>query len=377
MTAKVHFFPLGNADTLRIDLADGRKLLVDYADTRNRDDKNDLRCDLPTELRRDLLKARRDYYDSVCITHIDSDHCNGFGEFFWLEHAKAYQNDDRIKIKELWVPAAAVLEENLKDDARLIRAEARHRLKAGKGLLIFSRPERLKQWMEKNGIDYKSRKHLIVDAGSCVPGYMKEGAAQAEFFVHCPFGWRFDDTTVVDRNEASIVMQATFREGGRDSYLLLGSDIDHETISEIVQVTKKHGNDNRLLWDLMKLFHHCSYLSLGPERGVDETKAVPDVQWLFENQGREGSVIVSTSWQIPAKGSKEDVGVQPPHPQAANHHRRVARQLDGQFTVTMEEPSRMNPQPFGYKITALGVGLIVATPMVSTTAAAATPRAGK
>ena len=88
MTAKVHFFPLGNADTLRIDLADGCKLLVDYADTRNREDENDLRCDLPAELRRDLRKARRDYYDAVCITHIDSDHCKGFGDFFWLEHAK-------------------------------------------------------------------------------------------------------------------------------------------------------------------------------------------------------------------------------------------------------------------------------------------------
>ena len=272
MIAKVHFFPLGNADTLRIDLADGRKLLVDYADTRNRDDENDLRCDLPAELRRDLSKARRDYYDGVCITHIDNDHCKGFGKFFWLEHAKVYQDDDRIKIRELWVPSAAVMEENLKEDARLIRAEARHRLKAGKGVLIFSRPERLKQWMEENGIDYESRKHLIVDAGSLVPGYSKEGAAQAEFFVHCPFAWRVDETTVIDRNEAAIVMQVIFREGGRDSYLLLGSDIDHETISEIVQITRKHGNEDRLLWDLMKLFHHCSYLALGPERGIDETK---------------------------------------------------------------------------------------------------------
>ena len=132
MTAKVHFFPLGNADTLRIDLADGRKLLVDYADTRDRDDENDLRCDLPEELRRDLSKAGRDYYDGVCITHIDNDHCKGFGEFFWLEHAKVYQNDDRIKIRELWVPAAAIMEENLKEDARLIRAEARHRLRLGR-----------------------------------------------------------------------------------------------------------------------------------------------------------------------------------------------------------------------------------------------------
>jgi hypothetical protein len=376
MTAKVHYFPLGNADTLRIDLADGRNILVDYADMRNPEDDNDLRCDLPTELRRDLSKSGRDNYDAVCITHIDNDHCKGFGEFFWLEHAKAYQDDDRIRINELWVPAAAVMEESLKDDARLIRAEARHRLKAGKGVLIFSRPERLKQWMEENGIDYESRKHLIVDAGRLVPGYRKEGAAQAEFFVHCPFGWRFDETTVIDRNEASIMMQAAFREGDRDSYLLLGSDIDHETISEIVQVTRKHGNEDRLLWDLMKLFHHCSYLALGPERGIDETKAVPDVKWLFETQGREGGVIVSPSWPIPAKGSNEDEDVQPPHRQAANHHRRVARQLDGQFTVTMDEPSRTRPRPFGYEITAFGVALIVAAPMVSTAAAAATPRAG-
>ena len=72
----------------------------------------------------------------------------------------------------------------------------------------------------------------------------------------------------------------------------------------------------------MKLFHHCSYLALGPERGIDETKAVPDVKWLFESQGRRGGIIVSPSWPIPTKGSKEDEGVQPPHRQAANHHRR-------------------------------------------------------
>ena len=35
MTAKVHFFPGGNADTLRIDLANGGKVLVDYANMHN------------------------------------------------------------------------------------------------------------------------------------------------------------------------------------------------------------------------------------------------------------------------------------------------------------------------------------------------------
>jgi hypothetical protein len=347
MVAKVHFFPLGNADTTRLDLADGRKILVDYADMRCADDENDPRCDLPKELRRDLSKAGRNYYDAVSISHLDQDHCKGFGEFFWLEHAKAYQSEERIRIRELWVPAAAVIEENLKDDSRLVRSEARHRLREGKGILVFSRPARLKKWMEDNGIDYESRKHLIVDAGKLVPGYTKEGPSRAEFFVHSPFGYRVDDQTVIDRNECSIVMQVTFREGGNDSYVFLGSDMDHESISALVQVTRKKGNDHRLLWDLMKLFHHCSYLALGPERGVDETKAMPDVKWLFEQRSRDGAIIVSPSWSIPAKGTEEDDDVQPPHRQAANHHRRVVKMRDGQFTVTMETPSRLRPAPFG------------------------------
>ncbi|WP_338702068.1 hypothetical protein V5279_46005 (plasmid) [Bradyrhizobium sp. 26S5] len=376
MVAKVHFFPLGNADTLRIDLANGLKVLVDYADMRCADDNDDLRCDLPAELRRDLSKAGRDYYDAVCITHLDDDHCKGFGGFFWLRHAKTYQGAERIKINELWVPAAALLEEGIDGDARLVRAEARHRLREGKGVYIFSRPARLKKWMEDNGIDFESRKHLIVDAGKLVPGYTKEGKAQAEFFVHSPFGWRQDENTVVDRNEDSIVMQVTLREGSRDSYLFLGSDANHETLSLIVQISKKHGNEGRMLWDLMKLFHHCSYLSLGPERGVDETKAVPDVKWLFETQVRRGGIIVSPSWPIPEKGSKEDKDVQPPHRQAANHHRRVVRDLDGTFVVTMEQPSRARPKVFGYEITAFGVALIIGAPMVSSAAASSTPRAG-
>ncbi|GEO43523.1 hypothetical protein SAE02_76710 [Skermanella aerolata] len=376
MVAQAHFFPLGNADTLRLDIADGRKVLIDYADMRCADDEDDMRCDLPRELRRDLAKVRRNYFDAVCITHLDEDHCKGFGEFFWLEHAGKYQDQERIRIRELWVPAAAILEDNLGGDAWLVRAEARHRLKEGKGVLVFSRPEALRAWMAENGIDFESRRHLMVDAGKLVPGYTKEGQAQAEFFVHSPFGWRQDENTVIDRNQDSIAMQVTFREGGNDTYALLGSDLDHESISAIVQVTRNRSNDDRLLWDLMKLFHHCSYLSLCPDRGTDETKAVPDVKWLFEKQGRNGATIVSPSWPIPTKGSKEDNDVQPPHRQAANHHRRVVKGLNGQFTVTMENPSKARPLTFGYEITAFGLAPIILAPMVSASAAAETPRAG-
>ena len=243
MTAHINFFPLGNADTLRLDLADGRKVLVDYAAVRNGDDNEDKRCNLPAELRRDLKKVGRDFFDSVCITHIDSDHCKGFGEFFWLEHAAKYQDGERIKIKELWVPAAAVLEEGVKVDARLVRAEARHRLREGKGVRVFSRPDALKKWFEDEGLDFEELKHLIVDAGQLVPGYSKTGPEKVEFFVHCPFAWRQDENSVISRNEDSIAMHATFLEGGRESRLFMASDINHETLAEIVKVMAERGQD--------------------------------------------------------------------------------------------------------------------------------------
>lgn len=375
MAAKLNFFPLGNADTLRIDLANGQKVLVDYAAMRN-GEIGDRRCDLPEELRRDLKRAGRDYYDVVCITHTDTDHCKGFGEFFWLRHAAKYQGAGRIKINELWVPAAAILEDGLTDDARIVRSEARHRLRDGKGIRVFSRPERLKKWMRDEGIDFESRKHLIVDAGRTVPGYDKAGPEQVEFFVHCPFGWRQNENTVIERNEDSIVLHATFVEGGQESRFFLASDVNYETLSEIVRVTCYHGNEDRLRWDIMKLPHHCSYLALAPDRGAEETKPVPDVKWLFEDQREAGAVIVSPANPIPTKGSEADEGVQPPHRQAANYHRRITNADDGEFRVTMEHPSQTNPKPFAYNVTALGIALDVAAPMVSSSAAASTPKAG-
>lgn len=375
MTARLNFFPLGNADTLRIDLADDRKVLIDYAAMRN-GKEGDKRCDLPAELRKDLEKAGRESYDVVCITHTDSDHCKGFGEFFNLQHAAKYQGGDRIGIEELWVPAAAILEEGLENDARIVRSEARHRLREGKGILVFSRPESLRNWMEKEGIDFEARKHLIVDAGKTVPGFAKDGPERVEFFVHSPFGWRQDENTVIQRNEDSIVLQATFVEGTRESRLFLASDVNYETLSDIVQITKKHGNEDTMRWDIMKLPHHCSYRALGPERGTDETEPVEDVAWLFEDQREDGAVIVSPSDLIPSKGSEADGCDQPPHRQAANYHRRITDRVDGSFKVTMEHPNKSSPKPFAYKVTTLGVALDIAAPMVSSTAAASTPKAG-
>lgn len=108
---KLTFYPLGNADCCRVDLADGQKLLFDYADTLCRDEKDDKRVDLPGELRKDLNAAGRKYYDVVAFSHLDKDHICGSSVFFYLEHDKKYQSDDRIKINEMWVPAGVIIED--------------------------------------------------------------------------------------------------------------------------------------------------------------------------------------------------------------------------------------------------------------------------
>ena len=104
------FFPLGNADTCRLDLECGKKLLFDFAHWKDAENEGDLRIDLAESLR-DALEA--DSFNVVAFTHVDDDHIHGAIEFFYLDHAQKYQSDDRIKIEELWVPAAVIIEEGL------------------------------------------------------------------------------------------------------------------------------------------------------------------------------------------------------------------------------------------------------------------------
>jgi glyoxylase-like metal-dependent hydrolase (beta-lactamase superfamily II) len=147
---KMTFYPLGNADCCKIDLSNGGKLLFDYANMRDDEDEADLRINLAKALKDDLQDAKRQDFDVVAFTHADDDHIHGFSEFFYLEHAEKYQAEDRVKIKDLWVPAAIITEEGAEDEARILRTEARHRLKKGKGIRVFSRPDRLKDWLKDN-----------------------------------------------------------------------------------------------------------------------------------------------------------------------------------------------------------------------------------
>ena len=368
MAPKLTSYPLGNADCCLVELTDGRVIVMDFAATRG-DEENDLRIDLPKALREDL-GARNDV-DVLAISHLDEDHYKGVSDVFFLNHAAKYQSDDRLKIGELWVPAAVIVEESLEaKEAKIIRAEARHRLKEGKDIRVFSRPEALEEWLNQQGLKLSDRAHLITDAGCLVPGF-SFASGGVELFVHSPFAESASDGSAIVRNSTSLALQAMFKVGGRLTRVFFGADLDHEDLAGIVTVTKAHGNEDRLEYDVVKLPHHCSYLSLGPEKGETSTEPVPEVEWLYENQGQSKAILVSSSDSIPP-GDTND----PPHRQAANYYDKVAKGLQGEFVVTMEHPKKSAPERLIIEIGSSGASLkkkvMVGAPLVNRPA----PRAG-
>jgi len=374
---KVIFYPVGNGDTSQIVLENGKRFLFDYHHQKKAEEDDSTTFNLKQYLTDDLRIAERDYFDVVALTHGDNDHICNSTEFFELRHAVKYQGNGRIKIRELWVPAAMILEtatnEDKSDEVILWRQEARYRLKEGKGIRVFSRPDKLKVWLEENGLSLDARHDLITDAGKLVPNYtlVNDGV---EFFCHSPFIKHVDGGDVL-RNEASLIFQVRFEVGGtRFDYFAVG-DSTHEVLGDIVAITNYHGNMDRLDWDLYNIPHHCSYLALGPDKGEQETEPTAPVAELLEH-GRKGAYIVCSSCPI---GSDTDAYNQqlPPHVQAKNTYVEYLGKVDGRrFLVTMAEPSETKPQPIIFEISSSGGGLALTRRGSAAIISSPAPRAG-
>lgn len=358
---EIIFYPIGNGEACLIKLNNGRLIAFDYADLANPNDPNDRRMPLRENFKQDIgwygHFTKRRTIDVLAITHGDLDHVKAIPEHFWLRHAKKYQSDDRIKFDEMWVPAALIVEEGSEEDTRIIRQEARHRFLAKEGILVFSRPEALNAWLQKqpDGVDknIENYRHLCRDAGTLVPSFSKAQDG-VEFFIHSPFASRTEDG-LLDRNADCIVVQAVFVEGGRETKVLLSGDIPNKDgeFDEIIRTTKRHGKQHRLEWDVLDVPHHCSYLSLAPEKGTYKTKPTEEVKWLLE-QGTQRSIMVCSSKEIPAETTD-----QPPHVETLRAYKEYCDAKDGDWRVTMEFPSKQGKvERTRVEITANGAKLI-------------------
>lgn len=354
---KATFYPIGNADCCIIETEQSKLVLIDYANMRDQNNDDDVRIDLENAVRTKVEAAKRHDIDVGVFTHGDRDHYKGFSELFHLEHATKYQSEDRIKLNEIWVPAAIISDGDLDDEGKILRAEARYRLKNKKGIKIFSRAETLKEWFDEEGLNMNDFSNFFVDAGKLVPGFELQTDG-IEFFVHSPFAVHQDDGTLAERNQCSIVMQVCLKNGDHVSKLMMTADTTWDAWEQIVNITKYHKNEDRLNYDIFKLPHHCSYLSLSDEKGKEITTPKLEVDWMVR-QANTGAKIISTSNPIP----NEDTD-QPPHRQAANYYKDLMKNFDGEFIVTMEYPKPSKPEPIeitidenGATLTKLSLGL--------------------
>lgn len=375
---KITFYPVGNGDTSQIVLDNGKRILFDYRHLKKTENGEGPEIDLKGRLKEDLKRAERSSFDVVAFTHGDKDHIENSTEFFELRHAPKYQGNGRIKIEELWVPAAMILEtatnDQQSDEFVIWRREARQRLKEGKGIRVFSRPDKLKAWLEENGLTIEDRKHLITDAGQMVPGFSLEKDG-VEFFCHSPFikhVYEGDDL----RNDASLIFNVRFKVGENTFDYLAVGDSTWEVLEDIVQITKAHKNEDRLAWDLYNIPHHCSYLALSDDRGDFETTPKPLVKKLLL-AGKEGAYIVSSSRPIEdTRAGREQQ--QPPHIQAKKCYKRYLDEVGGaKFLVTMEEPNKDKPEPLVFSVGSDGITLekaIKSAPAIIVSHSA--PRAG-
>lgn len=355
---KMIFYPVGNGDTSQIVLENGKRILLDYRHLSKSEDDEGPEINLKAQLQRELAAARKNSFDVVALTHGDEDHICGSTDFFELRHAAKYQGGSRILIDELWVPAAMILEEGEHSDRGsefvIWRQEARFRLREGKGIRVFSKPNKLKAWLANNGLPLESRRHLITDAGQIAPGFSLADDG-VEFFCHSPFIKHVDGGDDL-RNDCSLIFNIRFASGSNTFDYLAVGDSTWSVLEDIVDTTLYHKNNDRLAWDLFNIPHHCSYKALSDDKGLHETVPKLKVDHILR-QGREGSYIVSSS--CPIEDTDEGrARVQPPHIQARKCYQRYLREIDGgRFLVTMEEPTTTKPEPIVFLIAESGISI--------------------
>ena len=333
----IEVFPVGSAESVWVTTPRSKELIIlDYADTKT-EDPNDRRVDLKQELINRAGKGGAVRF--LSLSHADKDHIQGSPEVFYLEHADKYQDKDRIRIETLCVPARFITESrnDMSSDAKIMQKEARERLKKGKGILVVSEPGGLDKWLENQDIDPKDRQKCIATAGKLLPHFSLEKDG-VEIFVHSPFSYQGDSGERQDRNDASTVLHLSIDDGkGNAEKLLFMADVGCDVIKDIVLVTEKHGNEERLKHTAMVVSHHGSRNSLKTKKDDDID---PVVDRLFREYGEEGATYVISSRVMPDK----DDG-QPPHQDAVAYYKEVAKGHSGEAIITMEHPTKTNPKP--------------------------------
>jgi beta-lactamase superfamily II metal-dependent hydrolase len=344
----VVFWPVGTGDSTTICIDEDTVIQVDLHHLANSEDDDDGRTPIIDRLVELLPKKNSKPYLAVFVlTHPDQDHCRGFQEL-----------RKRITIGEIWFAPRVFREHNddLCDDAVDFRKEAKRRVKAtidaggdagaGDRVRVVGYSDLLKE-EDFNGFP-KERLHAPGDTITIVDDTDMSDTFSA--FIHAPFK---DDDVASERNETSIGMRIELKSGELIGRVMLLGDLSYPTVRRVFDESRKHKNEDKLVWDAFLSPHQCSKsVMYWADEGEEEPTLRKDILEDIEKAADGRGYIIASSDPIPTTNKKGD---NPPHAKAKARYQEIA---PNDFICTGEHPDADSPEPIVFELSDDGLTLV-------------------
>lgn len=355
----IKYYPVCNGDTVLITLTDDTTFIIDCnirESSKGTTDPSmfDVKADLVKSLKKD---GKILFTDVFILTHGDEDHCLGFENNFYLGDPKNYSDTDarseKIRIDVLWFSPLA-LEKGTNDDAKAFRREAKRRIKlhndnhsdkdiAGNRIVIIG-DDGSEELSTLNTVRYVP--------GQVITRFNNKTRTDFSIFVHSPYKKQLMQNDA-EKNHCSIVFQARFIHPlDRSKFTCLamfGGDADHYAFKNILEQTKKHGNDTKeqaLAWDLFLSPHHCSWTFFNDTPQSENPKPVASSTTIL-GYSRTGARVIASSKAI--KNNEDN----PPHYQAKQQY--VNQVGESNFLNTeVYDVKGKTPQPIVFEVSTQG-----------------------
>ncbi len=352
------FYPVANGDTTLLKLVDKTTILIDCKIRDGEKDTNgneifDVKKDLLTEIQKSKSTP---FLDVFVLTHGDQDHCQGFEKHFYSgkpeNYAKSNRDNDEILINELWV-TSSIFGEHSNDDAKAVKKEAerRRRLYLNDDASKDDDGNRLRMIGYDGDKKFEKVPNNVPGDTITLKDINGNSDENFEFFVHGPFKQSLINANAEkDRNSSSIILQARFKDHKSDdwsSFFLTGGDADHYRWKEVLNKSKKNGNEDKLDWDIFQTPHHCSWTYFNDVPYSNEGNDKPKQSSLdILEYGRSGAFIVASSKKI------VDNDDNPPHYPARKEY--VKKVDSDKFLNTNINVSEKKPQPIVFETSSSG-----------------------
>src|SRR6266700_3057093 len=346
----VVFPPVGTGDSTTIVIDDEHVVQV-YLHHMEQANEEDSKYTSVVAFLKECLPRRNghSYLAVFALTHADEDHCQGFGTLL----------DSDILIGELWATPRlwreyAEDETEPCEDARRFHDEAERRVQASLEHILAGREipsgDRVRVIGYDTDLDDTNHPYRdLPDEQKSFPGQFVttvdgvDVSDRFEAFIHAPF----KDDCAAARNDTSLAMQVTLKNGDTTGRVLLLGDLAYPTLQRIFNQTK---DPDRVAWDVLLAPHHCSrkVMYAPNEQGEEELKQ--DIINAFESSRGERAYIIASSEPIPRSNQPGD---NPPHAKAKARYRELEIE---DFLCTQEYGDTNHPVPIVFALIP-GVGL--------------------